>query len=29
MTYEYIIEAVAKDLELPVDLVRKTYKAYW
>lgn len=29
MTYEQIVEAVAKELELPVDLVRKTYKAYW
>lgn len=29
MTYEQIIETVAKELELPVDLVKKTYKAYW
>lgn len=29
MTYEQIIESVAKELQLPVDLVRKTYKAYW
>ena len=29
MTYEQIIDTVAKELELPVDLVKKTYKAYW
>ena len=29
MTYEQILESVANDLQLPVDLVRKTYKAYW
>ena len=29
MTYEQIIESVAKDLQLPTELVRKTYKAYW
>lgn len=29
MTYEQIIESVANELQLPVDLVRKTYKAYW
>lgn len=29
MTYQQIIESVAKELELPIDLVHKTYKAYW
>lgn len=29
MTYEQIIESVANELQLPVDLIRKTYKAYW
>lgn len=29
MTYEQILIAVAEELELPVDLVKKTYKAYW
>ena len=29
MTYEQIIESVTNELQLPVDLVRKTYKAYW
>ena len=29
MTYEQIIESVANELQLPVDLVRRTYKAYW
>ena len=29
MTYEQILESVANELQLPVDLVRKTYKAYW
>lgn len=29
MKYEQIIDIVSKELELPVDLVNKTYKAYW
>lgn len=29
MTYEEIINTVAKELNLPVDLVKNTYKAYW
>lgn len=29
MTYEQILNSVANELQLPVDLVRKTYKAYW
>ena len=29
MTYEQIINAVSEELELPVDLVKNTYKAYW
>ena len=29
MTYEQILESVANEAQLPVDLVRKTYKAYW
>ena len=29
MTYEDIINKVSEELNLPVDLVRKTYKAYW
>ena len=29
MTYEQIIESVANEVQLPVDLVRKAYKAYW
>lgn len=29
MTYEQIIETVSRELKLPVDLVRKTYRAYW
>ena len=29
MTYEQILNRVAEELELPVDLVRNTYKAYW
>lgn len=29
MKYEQIINIVSKELELPVDLVNKTYKAYW
>lgn len=29
MKYEEILNIVANDLQLPVDLVRNTYKAYW
>lgn len=29
MTYEDIISEVAQELGLPVDLVNKSYKAYW
>lgn len=29
MTYEQIVDIVAKELELPVDLVKNTYRAYW
>ena len=29
MIYDQIIESVANELQLPVDLVRNTYKAYW
>ena len=29
MTYEQILNQVSKELDLPVDLVRNTYKAYW
>lgn len=29
MTYEQIINTVSEELELPVDLVKNTYKAYW
>lgn len=29
MTYDQIAETVAKELELPVELVKNTYKAYW
>ena len=29
MTYEEIVNRVSNELQLPVDLVRKTYKAYW
>lgn len=29
MTYEEILNNVANDLQLPVDLVRNTYRAYW
>ena len=29
MTYEQILQNVADNLNLPVSLVRKTYKAYW
>lgn len=29
MTYEEIINTVAKELNLPIDLVKNTYKAYW
>lgn len=29
MTYEQIINNVAKDLNLPVDIVKNTYSAYW
>jgi len=29
MTYENIINKVSEELNLPVDLIRKTYKAYW
>lgn len=29
MTYEQIINTVSEELELPVSIVRNTYKAYW
>ena len=29
MTYDDIIGIVAKELNLPEDLVKNTYKAYW
>lgn len=29
MTYNDIVQKVANDLELPVDLVENTVKAYW
>lgn len=29
MTYDDIIGTVAKELNLPEDLVKNTYKAYW
>lgn len=29
MTYEQILQNVADNLNLPVSLVRKTYRAYW
>ena len=29
MTYEQILQNVADNLNLPVNLVRKTYRAYW
>ena len=29
MTYEQILNKVADELELPISLVRNTYKAYW
>ena len=29
MTFKQIIRQVAKELNLPEDLVRNTYKSYW
>ena len=29
MTYEQILNSVAEELKLPVEVVRNTYKAYW
>ena len=29
MTYDNIISNVAQELNLPEDLVKRTYKAYW
>lgn len=29
MTYEQIIDKVAQELDLPPQLVKNTYKAYW
>ena len=29
MTFKQIIKQVAKELNLPEDLVRSTYKSYW
>ena len=29
MTFKQIIKQVAKELKLPEDLVRNTYKSYW
>lgn len=29
MTYDQIIANVATDVELPIDVVRSTYRAYW
>lgn len=29
MTYDEIIEQVSKELNLPVELVKETYKSYW
>ncbi len=29
MTYEQILNNVAQELELPIDVVRNTYRAYW
>lgn len=29
MTYDEIINNVAEELQLPAQVVRKTYKAYW
>ena len=29
MTYDQILEKVADDLQLPKDIVKKTYRAYW
>lgn len=29
MSYDSIINTVAEDLELPKEVVLKTYKAYW
>lgn len=29
MTYETILNNVATDLNLPIELVKNTYKAYW
>lgn len=29
MTYEQIINTVARELQLPTELVNNTYKAYW
>ena len=29
MNYREIIDKVAKELNLPEDLVRNTYKSYW
>lgn len=29
MTFKQIISQVAKELDLPEDLVRNTYKSYW
>jgi hypothetical protein len=29
MTYSEIINAVSRDISIPVEIVDKTYKAYW
>lgn len=29
MKYSEIVEQVSKELELPIELVNKTYRAYW